>query len=161
MMLCSRPIRIQTTQRLPQVAFKSTSAAAASKCPFTGEPSAAPADVNGKVQLKKIRSLPFVGSMWSWYSGTPQMVGGNPYKVWPTLRKEFGDFYCIGIPGLGEGVRGDTLIIQDPAEMMKLVRREGKYPHSIVERQWALKEVFETEANFGRVNYLFSSGENW
>lgn len=87
------------------------------------------------LKLTEIPALPFVGSMIQSYSGTPPMDEANVYQTWPELARRHGEFYSIGMPGLGSDLKGTTYIIQDPKEMMKLLRREGIYPTSIVQKQ--------------------------
>lgn len=53
-------------------------------------------------KLTKVPSLPLVGSLISKYSNTPPMEPKDTFQTWPELRRRFGDFYSIGIPGLGE-----------------------------------------------------------
>jgi len=41
------------------------------------------------------------------------------------MQRRFGDFYRMGMPGLGAGLHGHLHILQDPKEMVKLLRRES------------------------------------
>lgn len=106
-------------------------------------------------KLVEIPALPLVGSMISSFSKTPPM--DNPYKAWPELRRRFGDFFSLGMPGVGSDMKGTTYIIQDPKEMMKILRREGIYPTSIVQKQWAMARFLE-ENDFGRVAGILGHG---
>jgi cytochrome P450 len=44
--------------------------------------------------------------------------------------------------------------------MMKILRREGIYPTSIVQKQWPILEFFK-DHNFGRVMGLLQHGPEW
>jgi hypothetical protein len=44
--------------------------------------------------------------------------------------------------------------------MVKILRREGIYPMSIVEKQWPILEFFK-EHNFGRVMGILQHGPKW
>lgn len=57
------------------------------------------------------------------------------------MRKQYGDFYKMGIPGLGKGIHGTMYVLTDANEMMKVIRQErGRqpYPRGIVESEWPL-----------------------
>jgi cytochrome P450 len=88
------------------------------------------------------------------------MDEANVYQTWPELARRHGEFYSIGMPGLGSDLKGTTYIIQDPKEMMKLLRREGIYPTSIVQKQWAMVRFLE-ENSFGRVAEILGHGPEW
>jgi hypothetical protein len=92
------------------------------------------------VPLKHIPSLPFVGSMIPQYSGITMELD-DATNVWIECRKKFGDFYTIGIPGIGAGVHGTLYMVQDPHEMAKVIRVEGKYPTSSVQDLWPFQQV--------------------
>jgi len=71
--------------------------------------------------------------------------------------------YCYNISytvGSDDDYHGTTYVIQDPSEMMKLLRREGIYPTSIVQKQWAMKR-FLAESGFGRVGGILEHGPEW
>jgi cytochrome P450 len=103
-----------------------------------------------------------IGSLISSFSGIPPLDESTTFEAWPELRRRFGDFYSIGIPGVGEGWLCTLFVIQDPKEMMKLLRREGIYPTSIVQKQWPVIEFFNEEYNsFGRVIGLMQHGPEW
>jgi len=93
--------------------------------------------------LVHIPSLPFLGSTLSWYSNAPKIRTGNDYNFWLELRKRFGDFYTIGLPGFGNGVHGTAHIVTDAKEMAKVIRSEGKYPSGVIQQQWALKKIMK------------------
>jgi hypothetical protein len=59
---------------------------------------------NDDTKLVEIPKLPFVGSMISSFSGILPMDESKTFETWSELRRRrFGDFYSIGIPGVGEG----------------------------------------------------------
>ena len=63
--------------------------------------------------LVRVPSLPIVGSLIPQYSGIP--IPMNPetaFDFWPAMKAKFGDFYELGIPGLGAGIKGSTYVIQ-------------------------------------------------
>jgi cytochrome P450 len=136
--------------------WQSSAAAAATVLdPVVEEPRGSPP------MLVKVPSLPIVGSLWSAYSNAPPLRDvSQSFHVWPELRRRYGDFYSIGLPGLGEGWNGTMYVIQDPKEFMKLLRREGVYPTSIVQKQWAMNQFFK-DANWGRVQAIMSVGPEW
>jgi acetone carboxylase gamma subunit len=55
------------------------------------------------------------------------------------MSKTYGDFYSLGIPGVGSDVYGTFYVTNDPAEMIKVIRQEGAYPYGAAEEQWLLK----------------------
>lgn len=136
-------------------AWQSTDVAAAA-APAATDPAPPP---NGP-KLVEIPKLPLVGSLLSSFSNTPPMDESTTFETWPELRRRFGDFYSIGIPGVGEGWCGTLYVIQDPHEMMKILRREGIYPTSIVQKQWPIVEFLKTN-DFGRVASIMEHGPEW
>jgi hypothetical protein len=149
---------------LGQRAWKSTAAEAASVSSATTSPSmpphAAPTTTTAEViELKRIPSLPFIGSLVHQYSGIPKMDTKTTFDFWPELRRRYGDFYSIGIPGLGAGRHGTLHIVQDPVEMMKVLRSEGKFPTSVVELQHSLVRKFTADGN--SLLGIFQRGPAW
>ena len=57
-------------------------------------------------RLHHVPSLPLVGSMIPWYSKIPLLTWGTRREWLLAIREKYGDFYSIGIPGLGQGVCG-------------------------------------------------------
>jgi cytochrome P450 len=108
----------------------------------------------------EIPKLPLVGSLLSSFSKTPPIDASTTFETWPELRRRFGDFYSIGIPGIGEGWYGTLYVIQDPQEMMKILRREGIYPTSIVQKQRSVLEFLKGN-DFGRVAAILEHGPEW
>ena len=137
-----------------------SSRAGGGACPVTGSAAANTAVDGGHPKLQKIPKLPLLGSSVSLYSGIPPMDDSKTYDFWPRLQKDFGDFYSIGILGLGVGLFQEIHVLSDPKEYMKIVRKEGKFPSSVIELQWALREALE-QANVGRAMDLFSHGQEW
>ena len=94
------------------------------------------------------------------------------YDFYPGIRRQFGDFYKMGTPGLGKGAHGTLYVLTDPNEMQKVIRQErGKqpYPRGIVEAEWPLvdwlhsrgstlgKGTNDAEDKFG----FMGRGETW
>lgn len=96
--------------------------------------------------LEHVPSLPFVGSTIQRYSGTPPMSGNN-FNYWLGLRRKFGDFYTVGLPGFGNGLHGTAHILTDPYEMAKVIRSEGKYPSGVVQKNWVLEKIMKKADN--------------
>ena len=114
--------------------------------------------------LTHVPSLPFVGSTIPSYSGIPQMGAGNDFDFWVKVRKKFGEFYTIGMPGFGNGLHGTTHVVTDPKEMAKVIRSEGKYPSGIVQQQWVLKKVMKEASHpltSGEQDGFFGRGTDW
>lgn len=110
--------------------------------------------------LVRVSKLPIIGSMNQTYSGLP--VPHSQTRVlefWPAMRAKFGEFYEIGIPGLGQGITGTAYIIQDPNEMASILRQEGKYPSGAVEFSWALGKFFR-DRNLA-IGGLLNHGPEW
>lgn len=137
----------------------STSKASKSKCPITGttgrdhstltasmENDAANAPSDHHPTLKKVPSMPIFGSFFSAvpligeklseYYGVPILKADNAYEHYPLMRQTYGDFYQICIPGQGKGPRGETVVLTDPHEMLKVLRNEGSHPRGGVEGLW-------------------------
>jgi len=71
--------------------------------------------------------------------------------------RRHGDFYSIGIPGFGAGLSGTCYVLQDPNEMAKIVRREGKYPSGAAEFSWAIGKFYKGCP----VGALIGRGPDW
>jgi len=91
-------------------------------------PAAQPSSKNPT--LKKIPSLPIVGSRISAYSGIPAIELDNFVNWFRRVAKENGPFFSMGFPGFGSDndKHGTTYIVRDPTEMLKVLKQEGKYP---------------------------------
>jgi cytochrome P450 len=140
---------IRSSRRNLQKQFQSTTSALTSN-EFAERP-----------QLRHVPSLPFVGSIIKQYSGVPGFEPEHAFDNWPKMTKQFGDFYTIGLPGIGSGSHGTIHILQDPTEMMRVLRSEGKFPSSIVTNQWPFHKHFETIPEMGRTPKLLGMGEEW
>jgi hypothetical protein len=70
--------------------------------------------------LVKVPSLPFVGSMLTAYSGMPEHKQSTVLKFWPEMKRQYGNFYSMGMPGLGDGLNGTFYVIHSPSEMAKV-----------------------------------------
>jgi len=84
-------------------------------------------------KLKQVPSIPFLGSM-IFFDRT------SPYKFWLNISKEYGDFFTIGLPGMGKGLHGTTYVIADPKEMLKVLHNEGTYPSGAIQAHWPTKK---------------------
>ena len=124
--------------------------------------------------LKKVPSLPFVGSMIPQHSGVPEFNMQRQYEFNSEMRKKFGNFIHFGIPGFGVGLYGDMYTIFDPNEMAKVVRSEGAYPSGLVEKLWQWRRAMlesgsvlvskkESSSSDGESHDygLFDKGEGW
>jgi len=110
------------------VCWKSTAAAT----------TAASGMVNNTPTLAKVPSLPLFGSIKApKYLDLPEHVPHKMLEFWPEMKRRYGDFYSMGMPGLGLGLHGTVHVIHDPKEMVKLLRREGSHPGGTVEFAWA------------------------
>lgn len=108
---------------LSHVRFQSDVATeSAGKCPITGTSSAKATEYP---QLKNVPAYPFVGSIIPQLSGVSTKLMSDPYAFWLDMRKDFGDFYSLGIPGTGSAKdsKGIMYLVSDPKEMAKVVRR--------------------------------------
>lgn len=125
--------------------------------------------VTGPV-LKKIPTLPFVGSMIPQHSGVPLFTLQTQYEFNNEMRRKFGEFIQFGVPGFGNGLRGDMYQLFDPNEMAKVVRSEGAYPSGLVEKIWQWRRamlesgsVLVSKKEDGEIHDygLFDKGEGW
>lgn len=114
--------------------------------------------------LKLVPKLPLVGSLLYAHSRIPRMDQNRTFDFWPAMRKQFGDFYSMGIPGLGAGLTGTVYVIQDPVEMARIIRSEGKYPFGAAALTWSVIHYGTTRADQGSQGVLadlFSIGPQW
>ena len=101
--------------------------------------------------LKEVPILPYLGSTIPQYSNTPAFDPTTILEYYPEVRRKYGDFYKIGLPGFGKGRDGIMYILNDPHEMMKIIRQEKTsqlpYPLGVVQMEWPLIRYFkETNA---------------
>ena len=91
--------------------------------------------------------LPYVGSMLPFYSKAPSLVTSKWYEYHPEMRRRFGDFYKMGLPGLGNGTYGEVYTITDPHEMMKVFRQEKgtqiPYPKGGASMLWPVTKYYK------------------
>jgi cytochrome P450 len=163
-------ISMSTTQRLLRlrgdVSFRGCFQF--SSCPITGSTEPSP-----QVELKIVPTIPFLGSVIPQYSNTPLLDLNKFYEYYPEMRRRHGDFYKVGVPGLGKGRDGIFYVVTDPIEMQKVIRQErGKsppYPRGVIESEWPLLDYLHkkgsilgngtdaTEDEFG----FAGRGETW
>ena len=170
----SRPTALSSSSALPGTIDsrpKSTcphaaaaEAAAAAGCPVHADKTAAAKPKAAHPKLVEVPSLPGVGSLVRAYSGIPPL--DKPYEFWPQMRKQFGDFYTMGMPGLGSDdcIKSTVYVVQDPKEMMKVLRSEGAYPSGMAQGSWGIFK-WEKDAGFEIVDHddmgFAGQGENW
>jgi hypothetical protein len=82
------------------------------------------------------------------------------YDYWPELSRLYGTFYTMGIPGIGAGINQTVYIVQDPQEMMKVLKAEGKYPSGAAQTAWALRQMMEEHGNEAAAK-IFDQGPEW
>lgn len=140
---------------------KSSTAAAASKCPVTG---GGGTNSSGQIKLMNVPKLPILGSVIPQYSGVDKIDLSKTYDWWYSNRMKFGDFYSIGLPGLGKGLVGTTYVMTDPNEYMKVLRKEGQHPFGAVMAEWPFVKYYENggdQPGHSAGRALFSQGESW
>lgn len=81
------------------------------------------------------------------------------FDFWPAMHAKYGDFYELGIPGVGVGVKGLCYVIQDPHEMASILREEGQYPSGAAEFAWAFGK-YMADRNMA-VGGLVRNGPEW
>jgi cytochrome P450 len=127
------------------------SATATSGCPFGGSPTSeqtpatscaaagAVAAKASETKLAIVPTLPYLGSLVPQYSNTPKLEPNSCYDFFPEIRRRYGNFYRLGIPGLGKGRDGIMYVLTDPSEMQKILRQERSgqpYPRGLIEAEW-------------------------
>jgi len=124
--------------------------------------------------LKKVPTLPFVGSMIPQHSGVPEFQMSRQYEFNSEMRQKFGEFIHFGVPGFGVGLYGHMYTIFDPNEMAKVVRSEGAYPSGLIEKLWQWRRAMlesgsvlvskkDSSSSDGESHDygLFDKGEGW
>ena len=174
--------QLQFSTKSTSTAESSTNKEGASKCPFSqvrdlsSDSSAAfnphntatsYSDQNPTLEL--VPSWPVIGSFFSIipgigesvskYYNVPEMLPNNVYDFYSDLNKHYGDFYSITIPGIGT-----IHCINDPNEMIKVLRNEGAYPRGGVSSlqpfiKWSKDRNLTIAA--GEDNGFFGQGETW
>jgi hypothetical protein len=89
-------------------------------------------------KLVEIPKLPLVGSMIPFHSGL-KMDLRDMNGSFRRMNATYGDFYSLGMPGVGPGWCGTVYMTNDPGEMVKVLRQEGTYPSGAVENQWLFR----------------------
>uniref|UniRef100_A0A7S1ZHZ6 Cytochrome P450 n=1 Tax=Trieres chinensis TaxID=1514140 RepID=A0A7S1ZHZ6_TRICV len=115
-------------------------------------------------KLVKVPSLPLLGSSIPAHTGAPPHAQSQIFEYWPEMRRRFGDFYSMGMPGLGVGTHGTVHVLTCPHEMMKVIRHEGKFPSGIIQSQWALIKYLKEDDSLlvqGEDNGFFGRGAEW
>jgi len=115
--------------------------------------------VENEVTLKNIPALPILGSLIPQYSKIPARDSRKVYDYHPTIRKKYGEFYSIGLPGIGVGLYGTVYLLSDPTEMLKVLRHEGTYPFGAILTEWPLIKLYKEKGS--SLHGLFSQGEEW
>jgi hypothetical protein len=90
------------------------------------------------LKLVEIPRLPVFGSMIPFHSGMKvdlNDINGSFRRMHAT----YGDFYSLGMPGVGPDWYGTVYMTSDPGEMIKVLRQEGTYPSGAVENQWLFR----------------------
>eukprot|EP00591_Stephanopyxis_turris_P009960 CAMPEP_0195507412 /NCGR_PEP_ID=MMETSP0794_2-20130614/865_1 /TAXON_ID=515487 /ORGANISM="Stephanopyxis turris, Strain CCMP 815" /LENGTH=617 /DNA_ID=CAMNT_0040634087 /DNA_START=31 /DNA_END=1884 /DNA_ORIENTATION=+ len=142
-----------------------------SECPFTGAKSKKALASNEKskattggvvVPLVQVPSLPYIGSFY--LRDLPDVR--KPYQFWLSLNQEKGNFYSIGLPGLGSSnsSHGTFYVISSPTEYTKVVRDGGKYPSGIADLLWMNKQWskdHDTALARGPTDGFMGRGEDW
>jgi len=138
-----------------------------SSCPVTGGQGASvPLDStnNGAVKLCHVPKLPFLGSMVPQHSGVDKLDLSKAYDWWVTNNEKFGNFYSIGLPGMGKDMYGTTFVVTDPNEYMKVLRKEGQHPFGAIMAEWPFIKYYADNGDrpgcsAGRA--LFAQGDKW
>jgi hypothetical protein len=111
-------------------------------------------------ELKHCPALPFLGSTVPAYSKAPGMKPTEMYDFWPAMTRQFGEFYTYGMPGIGAGINQTVYIIQDPYEMMKVLKSEGKFPSGAAQSAWGIRKIMEDLGNAAGAAIL-DQGPKW
>lgn len=116
-------------------------------------------------ELKRVKSLPIVGSVLPFYSNVPSDLD-QPYSFWPEMRRRYGHFYTMGLPSIGDSRDSHSTfhVITDPNEMQKVVRSGGAYPSGLIQTFWMNKK-WSKERKLavidGEDEGFFGNGEDW
>jgi cytochrome P450 len=110
-------------------------------------------------KLVHVPSLPFFGSTISSHSGAPKFDTSRFKRFWTELHDKYGSFYSFGFPGLGKGWHGTLYVIDDPHEMLKVLKMEGTYPSGIIQGQWPISSWVEGKGL--RFYEFYGRDEGW
>ena len=143
----SRHANITNRRLLSTAATKLAGEEVSGGCPFTGTTSSSSSNASS-VQLTEIKALPGVGSLVPMHSGIPNISPIDAQEFFPAMRKKFGDFYKMGLPGLGaNNIYGDLYVLTDPEEMLKVVRQEkaskNLYPVGFSQALWSVTRYYQ------------------
>lgn len=75
------------------------------------------------------------------------------------MHDRYGSFYSLGFPGLGKGLHGTLYVLDDPHEMLKVLKMEGKYPSGIIQNQWPMPSWVEGKEN--RFSEFYGRDKGW
>ena len=76
------------------------------------------------------------------------------------MTKQFGEFYTMGLPGIGSGWKQTVHMVQCPYEMMKVLKVEGKYPSGAAQSAWAIRKYMDTSGNHAAA-HIIDQGPKW
>jgi CMP-N-acetylneuraminic acid synthetase len=76
------------------------------------------------------------------------------------MAKRFGDFYTIGMPGIGAGINQTIHVISDPYEMMKVLKSEGKFPSGAAQSAWGIRKIMQ-ELGYQAAAAILDQGQEW
>ena len=167
-------LRIRTKATTTTAAATTTTS---SSCPFSGAnsttttpsqgraastaanlPETSHHDINETVpQLVQVPKLPILGSTIPQYSNTPDFM---QLDFWPKMRKQFGDFYSFGLPGMGVDIYGTCYVIQDPHVMAQLIRHEGQFPSGSTETSFCLHKYYHDRNRLAQ-HFFTEAGPEW
>ena len=168
-------LRIRTKATTTAAAATTTTSAA---CPFSGAKSTTSTPNHGRAastavnlpetshhgineetvpSLVQVPKLPLVGSTIRQYSNTPDFL---KFEFWPQMRKLYGDFYSMGLPGLGADIYGTVYVIQDPYVMTQLIRQEGQYPSGSAQTSFCLHKYFYDRKRLDQ-HFFSEAGPEW
>ena len=76
------------------------------------------------------------------------------------MRRQFGDFYSFGLPGVGSGLYGTVYILQDPVTMARLLRHEGQYPSGAAQSAFGFGKYLKDRNRLAQ-HFFTPSGPEW
>jgi len=126
-------------------------------CPHSAAAATAAATQH-EIKLVNVPKIPILGSML--HPKVQKIDLSQIYELWNKHWETFGDFYNIGLPGAGQGINGEVYVMTDPNEFMKVLRKEGTYPHGALEEHWPMGRYMKERGAAGGAG-LFSNGPEW
>ncbi len=157
--------------------YDSPTKEASSKCPFSQLRNASSEALEGitaqtsgnNSPLSIVPTIPIFGSFFSIipgigeplrkYFNVPKMLPNNIYDYYLAMNKQYGDFYVLNVPGIGK-----IHSINDPSEMMKVLRSEGAYPIGGISTLRAFikwSKARNLTITNGEDNGFFGQGDTW